>query len=845
MKTIVGVQCRLSSTRLPGKALLPLGGKTVLDWTLSSMKKVRADEYWVLTDKDSYGSLLPVCERNGFQLFEGPLEDVLERYCLLIEKTGADVVIRATADNPFLFYEAASSLFEQFLRRGETSKCDYITYQNLPHGSGVEIFNARSLLQAKNLTTDSYDHEHVGPSLYHHPENFTSIMIPSPKEWSYPKYRTTIDTKSDYRRALAIVKKISGNSFSKENPVAEPYTSEQIVSALEDSCIQNPVLCVPCVKKGKGTGHLRRCLSVALETGADVYIPEDAGLPELEELLSEADENGLSESQIVRELPQKGDYVMILTDAFTLNRELALKLAAAAPVTAIDEGSLNGDLCDCLLDIIPSYGLQRPANITDSSYITLPKNVRAEKRPRKFEDIKSILVTVGGEDPADLVVPAVNALCESGAEIKITAISADANAISRIPEKYRKNVDFMPPVHNLREQLYKYDVVITHYGFTAFEALAAGCGVLLLGTTQLHVQLAQKYNFACVPSQGISKENIIAVLSDVPSLYPDSPVSLKNQDGKEDRKGLGDFVKILAGGRRFYCPVCQASHEPFTDPIAARTTRHTFRRCKSCGMLYMSWTLDSKDTEYSEDYFFADYKKQYGKTYLEDFKQIKSQCIRRASIVDYVYRGSHKVITPSVLDIGCAFGPYLDAAADAGWQVFGTDASQEAVDYVQKTLHYPAGVSKFPAFDPSTEFGVKNFDAVTMWYVIEHFQNLDAVLRAVSKILKTGGVFAFSTPSASGVSGRFNAQGFFENSPADHYSLWEPGRAASLLRKYGFKVVKIVSTGHHPERFPQLAGKKKPASLSWALYSGASHFFGLGDTFEVYCRKEKDLEIKN
>ena len=42
-KTVLIVQCRLSSTRLPGKALLPLGGKTVLEWVLASMKKVKAE----------------------------------------------------------------------------------------------------------------------------------------------------------------------------------------------------------------------------------------------------------------------------------------------------------------------------------------------------------------------------------------------------------------------------------------------------------------------------------------------------------------------------------------------------------------------------------------------------------------------------------------------------------------------------------------------------------------------------------------------------------------------------------------------------------------------------------
>ena len=145
--TVLIVQCRLSSSRLPDKALLPLGNSLVLDWTLSAMRKVKADRYFVATDFYSLEKLSSIAQRNGFEIFAGPLEDVLERFCLLIKETDADTVIRATADNPFLFYESAVSLLEQFERRSQTGKCDYITYTGLPHGSGVEIFNAKSLLK--------------------------------------------------------------------------------------------------------------------------------------------------------------------------------------------------------------------------------------------------------------------------------------------------------------------------------------------------------------------------------------------------------------------------------------------------------------------------------------------------------------------------------------------------------------------------------------------------------------------------------------------------------------------------------------------------------------------------
>lgn len=835
MKTIIAVQCRLSSTRLPGKALLKLGGKTVLDWNLASMKKVQADEYYVATDEASFESLAPIAERNGYKIFKGPLEDVLERYCLLIKESGADLVVRATADNPFLFYESAQALLEEFHKLSKNQKIDYITYTNLPHGSGVEIFQACSILDAAGKTNDPYDHEHVGPALYNHPETYRCKMIPSPEKWSHPELRTTIDTPFDYRRAVAIVDKLSSGDFSEEKPVAEPYTAEQIISAFDDPGISFPVLCVPCVKKGRGTGHLRRCLSVAISTGGDVYIPEDAGLEEKDELLKEAKENGLKDWQVVSEIPGAGTYSLVLTDAFTIERDFAMKLAKIAPVAAIDEGSLNADLCDCLVDIIPSYGLARPANISDPSFVTLPKNKRSLPPLADPSDVKNILVTAGGEDPSDLVVPTSIAFASLGK--KITAIVQNPDeALKRVDEKLRPCIEFIRPVHNLREQLSKYDVVVTHYGFTAFEAVAAGCGVVLLGTTPLHVQLAEKYGFIYMLTGELTSEKAAAALKDVKLLYPDSPFTKEGAG----RKNLGDFVKFLSHGRRFSCPVCQGHHDSFLDPIVSRTTLHTFRRCHNCGMLYMAWTVDEGDTKYNASYFFEDYKKQYGKTYLDDFKHIKSQCVRRTSVIDYLYRGAHKAVTPAVLDIGCAFGPYLDAANDAGWQVFGTDVSQEAVNYVQETLHFPASCGKFPEFNSEEEFGIKKFDAVTMWYVIEHFQNLDSVLKKVSQILKTGGIFAFSTPSASGVSGRFNTQLFFQNSPADHYTLWEPGRASSILKKYGFKVVKIVSTGHHPERFPNMKKNVKPTSLKFALYSGASHFFGLGDTFEVYCRKERD-----
>jgi spore coat polysaccharide biosynthesis protein SpsF (cytidylyltransferase family)/2-polyprenyl-3-methyl-5-hydroxy-6-metoxy-1,4-benzoquinol methylase/spore coat polysaccharide biosynthesis predicted glycosyltransferase SpsG len=831
--TIVVVQCRISSTRLPGKAVKLIGGKPLLAWTLDAMKKVPADGYFVATDAQSEQQLKPIAAVCNWDLFVGPLEDVLKRFCLLVEKTGADTIVRATADNPFLFYEAAQALLNEYRRRSRVEKCDYITWSGLPHGSGIEILNAASLLKAESLTNLPYDHEHVGPSLYKHPDIFTSHVLKAPSRWNHPEFRTTIDTTADYRRALQIVQFLSDGAAP-----SVPYTTEQILSALHNPVIANPVLLVPSTKKGHGTGHLRRCLSAAGKKCFFVYIPEHPELEGTQQLIHET--TGLTDWQIVRELPDKSDYALIVTDLFSMDENDASRFFESSVVASIDEGSSYTRYTDFLLDIIPSFRLERKPNLAAPALIPLPHRTRQKPHVQTSRDFEKILVMAGGEDPADLVIPAALAFALPGKQV--TAIcQRKTEAEKRIAAARLSSVRVVENIPNLKESLADYDLVVTHYGFTAFEATAAGCAVLLLATTPLHAALAGKYGFRCLRRRELTTAKVRKYLESPELLYPASVEKLFSTEIK-DSDTLPELILRLAGGKRLQCPVCRRPSSP-ADTVVARTPEHTFRRCAACGTLFMSWTMQSSAADYGSTYFNELYKKQYGKTYLEDFTSIKTQCVRRTSVLDALYRRRfHAAVTPSVLDIGCAYGPFLDAAADSGWQVFGTDISDDAVNYVQNTLLFPAVCCRFPAFDPSKEFGIRNFDAVTMWYVIEHFIDLDAALKKVSEILKKDGLFAFSTPSASGVSGRFSTGSFFEASPADHYTLLEPGRIKAILERYGFRVIKILSTGHHPERFPLMKKYGWPVkSAAYRMLSTASHFFHLGDTFEVYCRKEKEI----
>jgi 2-polyprenyl-3-methyl-5-hydroxy-6-metoxy-1,4-benzoquinol methylase len=276
-------------------------------------------------------------------------------------------------------------------------------------------------------------------------------------------------------------------------------------------------------------------------------------------------------------------------------------------------------------------------------------------------------------------------------------------------------------------------------------------------------------------------------------------------------------------------------------------------------MLFLLFRVENRKP-YTRSYFFDEYRAQYGKTYLEDFDSIKARGLERMSIIDSVYSsvfGIDSGVDKNVLDVGCAYGPFLSAARDLGWNAFGTDIAEDAVAYVRDELHIPAWQSAFPASDAENRTGERTYAAVTFWYVIEHFKDLSAVLDRARKLLVNGGILALSTPTETGVSGLFSRASFLGSSPIDHYTIWNHRAVRRQLARYGYSVKKIVSTGHHVERFPLMkilqAGRESPRRFNaiiasmltpacGAACSFASRAFRLGDTFEVYAIKNGTLE---
>jgi spore coat polysaccharide biosynthesis protein SpsF len=203
--TALILQARLDSTRLPNKAVLPLGEKPLISRAMEALKRVGADMHILACPQDCLDAFTPLADSAGFVLMTGPKEDVLGRYCAAIRLSGADWVIRATGDNPFVFADAASAL----LLEGRSLGADYSGYGALPYGAGVEVLRSEALLRAEAEAFLMEEREHVCPYLYRHEELFRLHRPLAPLPWRGSDIRLTVDTPEDYARAQQLFRALS------------------------------------------------------------------------------------------------------------------------------------------------------------------------------------------------------------------------------------------------------------------------------------------------------------------------------------------------------------------------------------------------------------------------------------------------------------------------------------------------------------------------------------------------------------------------------------------------------------------------------------------------------------
>ncbi len=598
------------------------------------------------------------------------------------------------------------------------------------------------------------------------------------------------------------------------------------------------ILLVPSLLRGNGSGHLTRCFDLAKRLGshAAVYLPEEPQEGERGKAeLQLAFHNDLGAIHVLSALQGRRFSLIVLDRRETSAAELGF-WAGYGPVAALDEGGEARAFADYLIDILPralSRAGMGAANSTKLGFLSLPRKRRHEP-PRKPD---RVLVSFGGEDPAGLAerfltlavdtgrLPAASLTVVSGALARayspLHGPSSAATGATVTPNP-RQGLTMLGPVQDLKEQLHGFDLVVTQFGLTAYEAAWAGCAVLLLNPSRYHEELAIGAGFPTLGLSGGAGAALDRALRSISALAERCARLAPDQ-----RDDLAEFLKSLRPMHTGACPSCGSS----PSRVIFRNERKSYRLCPKCGLVSMAFFFKRANPYTESAYFFDAYKAQYGRTYLEDLPKLR---LMAAGRLDMIERLKPVGAGASVLDVGCAYGAFLVEAQSRGWHAVGSDLSSQAVDYVRATLKVPAFVADFSA-SGNDGYYPRELDCLCMWYVIEHFDDLAKVLRRVRSLLKEGGVFAFSTPSCSGISARARPADFWERSPDDHFTVWSPHTVRHILKAWGFDVQSIRITGHHPERFPGVPNDER--SPVFKVAGIASRLFGLGDTFECYAVK--------
>lgn len=201
LRLVAVAQARTTSERLPGKVLMEVGGTTIVEHLVRALRSADGLDDVVLAVPEGDDDLVEAGRSLGIEVVEGPEHDVLARYALALARTGADAVVRVTADCPLLDPDLVARAAGVY----RAEPCAYLTLDGYPRGTGdVEIASADALRRAHSDVTDPFEREHVMPHLARRPDRFTCRTVPAPDGLHRPELRVCVDQPED----LEVVRRI-------------------------------------------------------------------------------------------------------------------------------------------------------------------------------------------------------------------------------------------------------------------------------------------------------------------------------------------------------------------------------------------------------------------------------------------------------------------------------------------------------------------------------------------------------------------------------------------------------------------------------------------------------------
>ena len=225
MKTAVIVQARQTSSRLPGKSMMDLCGKPVIQHVLERCLQIGADEVVLaVPDDPKSGGMISIANRLGCEVFIGSEHDVLSRYVGAAKMVDADIIMRVTGDCPMIDPKVCREVLDYATNNGFRYASNVHPIRTYPKGFDCEVFTMETLLEADARPPCEVEREHVTAAM---PGGPKTGCVWKDHDESHINY--CIDTQEDLDRMRGVMSLRLVDVYDTYNPSPpETYLYEML-----------------------------------------------------------------------------------------------------------------------------------------------------------------------------------------------------------------------------------------------------------------------------------------------------------------------------------------------------------------------------------------------------------------------------------------------------------------------------------------------------------------------------------------------------------------------------------------------------------------------------------------
>jgi spore coat polysaccharide biosynthesis protein SpsF len=197
----------MTSSRLPGKVLLPALGRPMLAHLVRRLRTTPSVDDVVLatTVNADDDVLVEFAKRENLRYFRGSEDDVMQRVIDAAHSADAELVVEITGDCPIIDPQIVEQVIRTFHANPGVAYASNAHVRSYPDGMDAQVFRLDTLKASAEMTQEALDHEHVTLHIRNHPEIFPHVHVVAPPEIHWPELGLTLDEPRDYELLTRII----------------------------------------------------------------------------------------------------------------------------------------------------------------------------------------------------------------------------------------------------------------------------------------------------------------------------------------------------------------------------------------------------------------------------------------------------------------------------------------------------------------------------------------------------------------------------------------------------------------------------------------------------------------